>query len=428
MRNALLYLVLLAAGVAGILWLARLGGDVDIRVGETQIVLGFPVFLLLLAALFLALHLILAAIGALRRLPARIRARRTERRRGEGEAAVTRALVALAAGTPELARIEVRRARENLGDTPQTLVLAAEAERLAGREDAASEAFQALAARPDSRFLGLRGLLRQAIQREDWPTAQRLAREAEAAQPGAAWLRQERETLALRTRDWREALALAAPGQAQAALALAAATQEPDGDRAAELERQAFQTDPAFAPAALAHAARLRSGGSPRRARTALEQAWAARPHPDLAAAYLEGEADPLHRVKAAETLVHRNPTHPESRLLVGRMALEAGLTGRARQELDALVASGAADRRAYLALSDLEEVEHGDSPPGRAAQARWLRTAATANPEPRWRCSACGTDHAAWQPVCPACGSVGTVAWTTPQGLPVTTTASTVA
>jgi HemY protein len=419
MRSALLYLVLLAAGVAGVLWLARLGGNVEIRVADAEVIIGLPVALILLATLFLAMHLLLVLVAAIRRWPARLRARRAERRRTDGEAAVTRALVALAAGTPDLARIEVKRARERLGDTPQTLVLAAEAERLAGREDAASEAFQALAKRGDARFLGLRGLLRQAIAREDWPTAQRLAREAEAAQPGAAWLRQERQTLALRTRDWREALTLAAPGSAQAALALAAAGQEPDATRAAELERQAFRIDPGFAPAALAHAARLKAGGSPRRAKAVLEEAWAARPHPDVAAAYLEGEEDPLHRVKAAETLVHNNPSHPESHLLVGRMAMEAGLTGRARQELEALTGAGTADRRAFLALSDLEEVEQGDSPAGRAAQARWLRTAATASPEPRWRCSACGTDHGAWSPVCPQCGSVGTIGWTSPQHLP---------
>jgi HemY protein len=381
----------------------------------------FALALLLLAVGFLVLHGLLAGLGALRRWPARRRAKREARRRAEGEQAVTRAMVALAAGTPDLARIEVLRARERLGDTPQTLVLTAEAERLAGREEAAAEAFHLLAAREDSRFLGLRGLLRQAIQREDWPTAQRLAREAEAAQPGAAWLRTERETLALRTRDWREALALAAPGSHQAPLALAAAGQEPaEGGRAAELERQAFQTDPGFTPAALAHAARLRESGSPRRAKQVLEEAWKAKPHPDLAEAYLGGEADPLQRVKAAEDLVRGNLRHPESHLLIGRLATAAGLTGRARQELEALTASGQADRRAYLALSDLEEVEGGDTPESRAAQARWLRMAATAAPEPRWRCSACGTDHAAWVPVCPNCHSVGTIGWTSPQQLPV--------
>lgn len=421
MRSALIYLVLLAAGIAGILWIAQVGGAVEIRVGDAEVLVGLPVALLLLAVLFLLLHLLLVFFSALRRLPGRMRDRRAARRRGEGDAALTRALVALAAGTPDAARIEVKRARKGLGDTPQTLLLAAEAERLSGREEAATEVFRQLAAMPDARFLGLRGLLRQAIQREDWPAAQRLAREAEAAQPGAAWLRQERETLALRMRDWREALTLAPPGAGQAALALAAAGQEPDVTRAAELERQGFAADPAFAPVALAHARRLKEGGSPRRAKAVLEQAWTAQPHPDLALDYLHDDVDALARMKSAEMLVKGSPRHAESRLLVGRAALEAGLTGRARQELDALVASGHADRRAFLALSDLEEAEHGETPEGRAAQARWLRQAATAAPEPRWRCASCGTDQEQWAPVCPKCQAVGTINWASPQTLPAT-------
>jgi HemY protein len=420
MRRALIYLALLAAGVAGVLYLSKLGGSVEIRVADYEVTLHFAVALMILALLFLALHLILAMIGKLRRAPHHLRIKRDAKRRAEGDAAVTRALLALAAGSPDKARIEVRRARERLGETPQTLVLLAEAERLAGREDAAAEAFGKLAMREDAKFLGLRGLLRQAIQREDWPTAQRLAREAEAAQPGAAWLRQERETLALRTRDWREALALSAPGVGQAPLALAAALQENDPQRAQDLERQAFQADRGFAPAALAYASRLKRVASAKRAREVLREAWKASPHPDLAAAWLDGETEPLGRAKAAELLVQVNPKHPESLLLVGRLATEAGLTGRARQELDALVATGQADRRAFLALSDLEEAEHGDSPEGRAAQARWLRAAATAAPEPRWRCAACGTDHEAWTPSCPKCSAVGTIAWTSPQTLPV--------
>jgi HemY protein len=416
MRRAIFYLVLLALGVALALWLARVGGTVEIRLGaDWWIGLSFPVAVLILAAAFLVLHLLLAGYAALRRWPAAMRARRAARNRIQGDAAVTRALVALAAGTPDQARLEVRQARKLLGDTPQTLLLAAEAERLAGREDAASEAFHLLAARADAKFLGLRGLLRQAIQREDWPTAQRLAREAEAAQPGAAWVREERATLALRTQDWREALALASPAGPRAALALAAASQESDPTKAAELERQAFAADAGFTPAALAHAQRLAEGGSPRRARAVLEQAWEAAPHPSVGAAYVAEEPDPLARVKAIEHLIHRNPTHPESRLLVAQAALEAGLTGRARNELDQLIQAGAADRRAYMLLAALEEVEQGDLPEGRAAQAKWLRAAATAPGEPRWRCSNCGTDHVAWAPACSTCRSVGTITWTSP-------------
>lgn len=415
MRKAILVLIVLAVGVAAAFWLNDLGGSVEIQVGDTAVATSFPIALLLLVGAFLVFWLVLAAIGAMRRWPRRLRSRRRERRRAEGDAAVTRALLALAAGTGDAARIEVRRARAALGDTPQTLLLAAEAERLAGRREAAEEAFRALAQRDDARFLGLRGLLRAAMEREDWDAALAIAREAEAVQPGAAWLREERARLALRTRDWREALALSPPQAPKAALALAAAEQEPDATRAAELERQAFEADAGFTPAALAHARRLQAEGSPRKARSVLEDAWTKAPHPDLAAPYFGEEQDPLMRVKAAETLVRRNPTHPESRVLLARTALDAGLTGRARNALDSLMREGKADRRAYLMLAELEEAEHGETPEARAAQARWLREAATAAPEPSWWCGNCGTAHEAWKPVCQACGAVGQIAWGKP-------------
>jgi HemY protein len=415
MRRALWVLVALAAITALAFWLAETGGTIEVRVGELWIGIGLPIALLGLAAGFGLLHGVLRILGALRRLPADRRALRADRRRADGDAAVTRALVALAAGTPDAARIEVRRARHLLGDTPQTLLLAAEAARLGGREDMAADAFKALAERPDARFLGLRGLLRQAMQREDWEAAHRLAKEAEAAQPGAAWLKEERQVLALRTHDWREALALSPPGGPRAALALAAAEQETDSARAAELEKQAFTADPGFAPAAIAHAKRLAAAGSARRARVVLEQAWVAAPHPDIGTAWIAGTPAPLARVKAAEDLVHRNPDHPESRLLMARVALDAGLTGRARAELEALVAGGAADRRAYLMLAELEEAEHGDTADARAAQARWLRGAANAAGAPVWRCNACGAEHNAWKAECTACGQVGRIAWSAP-------------
>ena len=145
---------------------------------------------------------------------------------------MTRTLLALAAGETGEARREAGRARRLLGDTPATLLLAAEAGRIAGRTDEAEAAFRALAERDDAAFLGLRGLLRQAVEREDWQEAAVLARRAEAVQPGAAWLRRERARLAVRAGNWSEALALADPDAPKAALAAAAADAEADASRA----------------------------------------------------------------------------------------------------------------------------------------------------------------------------------------------------
>jgi HemY protein len=181
MRRALLLLAGLAADTALALWLAQVGGTVEVEVGEVWIGITMPIAVMGLVLAFTLLHAILAGLRWMAEVPGRQRAARRAQRRADGDAAVTRALVALAAGTAEAARVEVRRARVLLGDTPQTLLLAAEAERLAGREEAAAVAFKALAERPEARFLGLRGLLRQAMQRQDWAAAQRLAKEAEAA-------------------------------------------------------------------------------------------------------------------------------------------------------------------------------------------------------------------------------------------------------
>ena len=215
--------------------------------------------------------------------------------------------------------------------------------------------------------------------------------------------------------DWREALALAGPETQVAPLALAASRQEEDADKAAELERRAFAADPAFTPAAIALAQRLSDAGSARKARQVLEQAWAAKPHPDLGRAWLAPVEDRLARVKAVEDLTHRDRAQAEARLLMARAALDAELTGRARAELEALAATGAADRRCYLLLAELEQMEHGDTPEGRAAQARWLREAAAAPAEPQWRCGTCGAEHNAWKPECGHCGTVGRIAWTVP-------------
>ena len=146
-----------------------------------------------------------------------------------------------------------------------------------------------------------------------------------------------------------------------------------------------------------------------------LEQAWVAAPHPDIGAAWIAGTPAPLARVKAVEDLTHRNADHLESRLLMARVALDAGLTGRARAELEALVTTGAADRRVYLMLAELEEAEHGDTADARAAQARWLRGAANAPGAPVWRCGACGAEHNAWKAECTSCGEVGRIAWSAP-------------
>ncbi len=409
MRGVIAFLIAAAVIIALAWGVSILPGTWSATINETQFQTTTPIALALFAAAFLVLYLVIRLLAALLSLPRVLRRGRSGSARARGDRAVTRTLVALAANDGDAARREADRTRRLLGDTPLTLLLAAQAGRQAGQEEEAADAFRLLAERGDAPFLGLRGLLRQAVAREDWAEADSLARRADAAYPGAQWLRDERRTLALRTSQWEEALKLSGPDD-RATLALAAAGAAPNAEAGLRLAKQAYRADPSLAPAVVAYAARLREMGKSRKADDLMGRAWAAQPHPSIAAEYLRHHTGARDRVQAAARLANANPAHPESRLMQAQAALDAGLTADARKQIEAARASGFNQRRLWMLAADVAEHEN-DVAAGQDA----LRHAASANPDPVWRCGACGTVHGDWRPVCDACGTPGKVAWVEP-------------
>jgi HemY protein len=412
MLKVILFLLAGCAIVAVAWLLAGISGHVVVSIGAYTIETSTPVAILILLALLVVTIALLRLLGGLLAIPGAGADWRRRHRLALGQSAVTRVLVALAAGEQGAARKEARRARNLLGDSPQTLLLVAEAGRLGGREDEAEEAFRALTKQKEARFLGLRGLLRQAVDRRDWPEALVIAKQAEAAHPGTVWLRQQRAELALQTENWAEALELIGPDPRRPTYYIAAADAEADPARALSFAKQAWKQDPSFTPASLAYATRLRTSGHEKRAQACILDSWKRAPHPDLAAFALAPEEDKLARARAAKRLVVTNPTHPESRILLAQVALDAGLTGEARHQIEAAQAEGLHQRRLCLLLAEIEEQENGNTEAGRLAQREALRRAAVAEPDPHWQCTNCHTDHAAWHPKCDTCAGVGTLQW----------------
>jgi HemY protein len=407
----ILHALLLAVAVLVLAYAAAgLEGSLSLELGSYTLEAPASVALLLLLAGFAVLYVLLRLGGFLWRLPEWRARRRRERHRAAGDVAVTRALVALAAGDAAAARREAARARRLLGETAQTLLLAAEAGRLAGRQDETEAPLRLLAARPDAALLGLRGLLREAMARGEWREAAALARQAEAAHPGGAWLRAERAELAARAGHWAEALALTNAAGPRAALAVAAAAAEPDAGKALRLAEQAHKADPGLEPATLAYAARLRAAGRARRAEAVLREAWLRAPSQALADAYLEPITEPLARVQAARALVAGNPDHAESHFLLARVHLSAGLTGEARRQVEEAHKAGLDARRLWALLADIETLDRPDSPEGKAAAAAALRRAAGAAEDGGWHCASCGAAASAWAAVCGQCHSVGSL------------------
>lgn len=400
-----LWILLFGVIVVGIgLILAAVPGRVSAEIGRYSVDFSTPFAVVVLLLLAVFTHLLLGVVH----LPGRVANRFSRHSRRKGDMATTRALVALAAADPANARREAGRARKLLGDTPQTLLLTAEAARLGGRDAEASEALTALSANPQASFLGLRGQLRQAIAKSDWSAASNLAAKADAAYPGAAWLREERMRLAIRVENWTGAAQLTADARAKAALTTAASGAETDPARALILARQAWEADASLTAAAIEYARKLRDAGDDRRADRVLADTWTARPHPDLADFVLSSETQPAARLLAARKLAGANPTHAESHMLLARAALVGGAIPQARQEAQAAKDAGLNQRRLFLLMAEIEAMAGGSPEAASAA----LRQATAADPDPVWRCTNCHTPSATWHAACPVCLTPGGLVW----------------
>ena len=80
-----------------------------------------------------------------------------------------------------------RRADKLLDHAPATLLLSAQTAQLEGDEGAA-RTFQEMLKHQETEFLGLRGLLAQAMKDGDWESALTLARRAYLRRPNTPWV------------------------------------------------------------------------------------------------------------------------------------------------------------------------------------------------------------------------------------------------
>jgi len=438
----LLALFVVAAAVAGAAFFADHPGRVEIVWRGWQVDTSVGVLAGAVALVVVIASLLVLFGAALHRMPLAIRRRRAARRRRVGEAALTQGIVALAAGQAAEAERAAQRATALLDGAPMALLLAAEAATRQGDIAAARGAYTVLLDRPDTEFLGLRGLIGQALRAGDDDAARHLAERARRLRPDASWLVDALLLLAARAGDWaaaRDTLAGAARHRALPAerashhrgivLYELSRDAERRGDprRAAGLAATAQVLAADLAAPACHHARLLIGLGKSRAAARTIERAWHTAPHPDLARLYLEIDPDapPLARIAAVQRLAAHNPEASESHLAVAEAALMAQLWGEARRHLalaiDAAPPSGSPSlgslsprpsRRLCRLMARLEEEESGNM----AAARDWLDRAIGAPPDPSYLCRQCGGGETPeWQALCRDCGGFDTLVWQSP-------------
>ena len=331
----------------------------------------------------------------------------------------------LSEGDGERARKAARKTRSKILDEPDlTRIINAQAARLAGREQEAEKYYEAMAEDKETAFIGLVGLLGQALRDKMPERALRLAERAHALKPREPQVIDALFDLQLRKGDWGSARAtLKAAVKAgrltrdvadrRRAVLFVSEAQEAEmrGDDGAAFDaaNAALKTAPGLTPAA-AMAARLTQGrGDIRGAARILIRAWRSSPHPSLAEAFagLDPNETPTTRLARFQQLFEVNPDHRETRETKAEIALAANDPEAARSALGDLPAEGASARACAL-MAAVEEAQGGDE----AAIRVWLERAATAPRRAQWTCTACGSPSPSWRHSCGRCDAFDTMEW----------------
>jgi HemY protein len=425
--RVLVWFAIAAAMMLAAVWLAERPGTltaewrgwrVDTSVGVVLVVV--LLLMLLGIALWLTWRSIVSAPGALLEGWGDSRKRR-------GYRELTQGLAAVAAGDGAEAQKHARKAEALLSEPALTMLLSAQAAQLTGDREGAKKAFDAMLEDDQMAFLGLRGLIAQALRDGDQAGALEYAQRAFRLRPQTPWVVHSLFDMQAQIGAWKDAQATLDTGlrnktitqnkgRTLKALLLVersrgAEASGLDGE-ALSTAREAFGLAPERIPVTLRLAEMQLKTGDARRAMKTLERGWAQAPHPDLATLYLKaaGENDPLKRVGVARKLVAAKPDDPESQIVLAQASLDAGLWGEARRCLQAAGGTNPTVRVCRL-MAEVEERAHSEQ----ANIHEWLARAATAPADKAWRCSSCAAHHESWRPVCESCGAFGTLHWRAP-------------
>ncbi|VDS07171.1 tetratricopeptide repeat protein [Paracoccus haematequi] len=379
---------------------------------------------LVFKALGLALAFIRFIAGdetAIDRYFARSRERKGYEALGEG-------MLAVASGEGKLAQDKATRAEKYLHMPHITNLLSAQAAEVAGDKARAGQIYRKLLEDDRTRFVGIRGLMRQKIDEGDTATALLLAQKAYALKPRHRELQDTLLELEMRENDWKGARQVLKDKRRQgdlpqdvhirrdAVLALQEAAEvlaQGNSISAREAAISANKASPDLIPAAVLAARSYIAQKDFRNASRVLEKTWSVRPHPDIAAAYAEIVPDetPAARLTRFDRLISKNPNDEESRLLRAELLLAAEDFPGARRALGDL----AEKHPTVRTLSIMAAVERGEGADDSVVRG-YLTRALTASRGPQWVCDKCHNVMGDWAPVCDSCGGFDTLTWREPE------------
>ena len=427
---AIVALLALGAGI-----LMETAGGVQITVAGTEYTLGalqsvmaLAVLVLVVWLFFKLLSLLIATLKFLNGDETALSRYFDKGREAKGYQALSDGMMALASGEGRLALAKASRAARYLDKPELTDLLTAQAAEMAGDTKKAAEAYKRLLGNQNTRFVGVRGIMKQKLSDGDTDTARQLAEKALALRPKHEEVQDTLLQLQARAEDWagaRKTLATKLKTgtlprdvfkRRDAVLALSASKGVIEEGATVEQQEQAIEANrlsPDLVPAAAMAARAYIAKGKTRNAVRVLKKAWEAQPHPDLAHAFAEVEPTETasERVKRFGQLARLKPHDDETRLVMAELNIVAEDFPEARRALGDL-AERAPDARALTLMAAIERGEGASD----AIVQGWLTRALSAPRGPQWVCDNCNHIHSEWVPVCENCTSFDTLSWRRPE------------
>lgn len=429
-----LFFCIVAALSYGAVQLLQLDGGIRIALAGQEFNLGPLQTVIALILLVIAVWLFIKLVGLLYATFRFLNGDETaisryfdRNRERKGFQALADGMLALASGEGRLAMAKAARAERYLDRPDLTTLLTAQAAEMAGDKGKAEEAYKRLLGEERTRFVGVRGIMKQRLEAGETDKALKLAKTAFAIKPQHAETQDVLLKLQAQDEDWsgaRETLkAKLKHGtlprdvhkRRDAVLALSEAKDvlaEGEGVDAQERAIEANRLSPDLVPAAILAARSYIEQGKPRYASRVITKAWEAQQHPDLAAVFAEIVPDetPAKRLKRFRALTKKDPSNPETKMLLAELHIAAEDFPEARRALGDLVETEGDAR----ALTIMAAVERGEGASDTVVKG-WLARAVMAPRGPQWVCQNCQHIHAEWTPTCGNCGALDTLSWARP-------------
>ncbi|WP_347311678.1 heme biosynthesis protein HemY [Defluviimonas sp. SAOS-178_SWC] len=431
-------IVLFVAVVAGLTlgagYLAETGSGIRISLANMEYNLRPVPMVIAVLVLILVLWLLLKIVGLIVAVMRFLNGDETalsryfdRNRERKGFQALADGLMAIASGEGRVALSQAAKAEKYLGRPELTNLIAAQAAELAGDTKRATEVYKRLLSDDRTRFVGVRGLMKQRLAEGDTETALKLAEKAFSLKPKHQDVQDTLLQLQAEKGDWKGARNVLGAKLKQgllprdvfkrrdAVLALQEAKEVFSDDAPIEAREAAIAANrlsPDLIPAAVLAARGYIQSGKPKYAARVLKKAWEAQPHPDLAAAFasIAPDESPAARLKRFDTLLSANPGHEESKLLRAELQIGAEDFPAARRALGELAETHPTSR----SLTVMAAIARGEGADDAVVRG-WLTRALTASRGPQWMCEKCHNVHADWAPTCDNCGGFDTLVWREP-------------